>query len=94
MAKLIIRFMNFVIGFWAGLFMICGGVGGLLYALDDDPWLMMIYIPLGLIAGFISATIVLGIPLLALRINQNLEEINSNIKNLQVNTRKDIPSFD
>lgn len=80
MTDLILRFMNTIIGFAAGAFVIGGGLCGMLYVLDEDPWLMIFYVPLGLIIGLIAATIILGIPLLVLRINQNLEEINSKLK--------------
>lgn len=80
MTDLIIRFMNTIIGFAAGAFVIGGGLCGMLYVLDKDPWLIIFYLPLGVIVGLFAVTIILGIPLLALRINQNLEEINSKLK--------------
>lgn len=85
MAKLIVRFMAVVLELATVLFLIGGGVAGVGYAIKDndlEPWLALITIPLGVAGGFVVATILLGIPLLILRINQNLEEINQSLKEM------------
>lgn len=85
MAKLIVRFMTVVLELATVLFLIGGGVVGFGYAIKDndlEPLLALITIPLGVTGGFVVATILLGIPLLILRINQNLEEINQSLKEM------------
>lgn len=102
MAKIIVRFITVVLELAAVLFLIGGGVVGLSYAIEyDELELAIITVPLGVLAGFIVATIVLGVPLLILRINQNLEEINATLRattpernqSLATASNQDIDSF-
>lgn len=86
MAKLIVRFMTVVFELAAILFVIGGGVVGFGYSMKEDSLDIassIVTVPVGIIGGFIAATIVLGIPLLILRINQNLEEINESLKEIR-----------
>lgn len=103
MAKLIVRFMTIVLELAAIFFTIGGGTLGLGYAISEpdlNPALVVISFPLGIAGGFIVSTIVLGIPLLILRINQNLEEIDKSLKELnpistayKQNSTQDIAPF-
>lgn len=78
--KLIVRFMEFIIELIAFLLMLGGGVLGVIYGMGlDDGLLIILFGSLGVFLGLIIATIVLGVPLLAMKINQNLEEINSKL---------------
>ena len=79
MSKIIIRFLNFVLELSAVLIVIGGGLSVVFYKGYYSVPDIMLFFPIGAIAGFIIATIILGIPLLLLRINQNLEEINESL---------------
>ncbi len=80
MTKFIIRFMHLIIEFLAWAIVLGSGLVAVGMALDEDPWLILFYLPLGVLLGLFVAAIVIGIPLLVLRINQNLDEINSKLK--------------
>lgn len=79
MSSIIIGFMNIAINIIAVLLIISGGIIGFLLGMEENPFLTILTIPLGLLAGLAIATIFLGVPLLALRINQNLEEIKQKL---------------
>jgi ABC-type sulfate transport system permease component len=94
MAKLIVHFMTVVLELAAILFVIGGGVAGLGYSINEDNLDIasaFITVPLGVAGGFIVATIVLGIPLLILRINQNLEDISETLDEINETLGKDNP---
>lgn len=97
MAKLIVRFMTTALELAAVLFLIGGGFVGLVYPLREgsqDIFLAIFTVPLGVAGGFIIAAIVLGIPLLVLRMNQNLEEINESLKRMSpqmIDSKQSVP---
>ena len=61
------------------IFVIGGGLAGLSAAIEENIWLAIVFIPLGLLGGFIMATITLCIPILILQMNNNIAEINSKL---------------
>lgn len=78
MKNIIMRFLAEILEMVCVLLIAAGGFIGLGQALEangiDIPT-AIITVPLGIIGGFVVATIFLGIPFLLLRINKNLEDI-------------------
>ena len=82
MAKLIVWFITTTFEIIALLFLVAGAVLGWIYGVDQNQEIAIKFLLaiLGVGVGFLAAALVLGIPLLVLRINQNLEEINTQIR--------------
>jgi len=79
MAKLIVSFITSILELAAILFLIAGGVAGHEYAINHNREMMFISVFVGIAIGFLTAAIVLGIPLMIVRMNQNLEQINATL---------------
>jgi heme A synthase len=82
LTKVMVQFLAYLVEIIAILFLIAGAVvAGTLAIQNQLDWLLTVLcVALGLIAGFVSSAIVLSVPLLALRMNQNLEEMNATLR--------------
>lgn len=83
MTKLIVKLISYIFDLAASLFVIAGALYGWeLGAQERYPFIAAV---IGALAGFIAAAVVLGIPMIALRMNENLEEINKEILKINNN---------
>lgn len=101
MTKLMVTFLTFILEGAAIIFLVVGGYGGYVFAIENNPesiGSMLIYSSIGVVIGFMIATITLGVLSIILRINQNLEdisatlnEINRNLEAPKENNSRNIP---
>ena len=83
MTKLIVNFISYIFDSVAFLFVLAGALYGWeLGAQERYPFIAAV---IGALAGFITAAVVLGIPMIALRMNENLEEIKKEILKINNN---------
>ena len=100
MINIVVKFLEAILSLAAVL--IVGGFGiagfAVSYSKSSDVVLAIIVAGLGLVVGFVVAATTLGIPMLLLQINRNLESINSRLDarpNLRAsNPRASIPTPD
>jgi uncharacterized membrane protein YgaE (UPF0421/DUF939 family) len=74
MSKFITAFITFVLEAAAFLCVLAGGVLGFGYGEPQE--MEFFYAAVGAGLGFVFAAVAFGVPLVILRINQNLEEMN------------------
>ena len=81
MITAIVKFLEAILSIAAALIVIGFAIVafGAAYSNGSGGLLALIAGALGSLAGFIAAAIILGIPMLLLKINRNLESINSKL---------------
>lgn len=89
MIKLIVKFIGTIFDFAAFLFVLAGAIIGWQDgAASGSEFIMAVF---GAFLGFIAAAVILGLPMIVLRINENLEEINKAV--LKINAKIDTPTI-